>query len=143
MANVYDFYKPHLASEYPEVDGPLTQTCYPGALETTYDHFRLKDAQRLARLAGKDIKEAQHGDVSLEDFDYVAFHSPYGKLVQKGFARLVGDISTLSQPLHRSSSYLCTALQRLSLESDRCSLLRYRPLSCDSSSIRDDPEQGH
>jgi hydroxymethylglutaryl-CoA synthase len=29
-------------------------------------------------------------DVSLEDFDYVAFHSPYGKLVQKGFCRMVG-----------------------------------------------------
>lgn len=86
MANVYDFYKPHLASEYPEVDGPLTQTCYPGALEQSYDHFRLKDAKRLAKLAGK---EASLADVTLEDFDFLAFHSPYGKLVQKGFARLV------------------------------------------------------
>lgn len=88
MANVYDFYKPHLLSEYPEVDGPLTQTCYPGALERSYDHFRLKETKRIAIKEGKALKEGM-GEVSLEDFDFVAFHSPYGKLVQKGFARLV------------------------------------------------------
>ena len=82
MANVYDFYKPHLSSEYPEVDGPLTQTSYPGALERSYDAFRTKESKRLG---GKGDK----GDVSLDDFDYVCFHSPYGKLVQKGFARLM------------------------------------------------------
>ncbi|KAK4703136.1 hydroxymethylglutaryl-CoA synthase, partial [Phenoliferia sp. Uapishka_3] len=82
MANVYDFYKPHLSSEYPEVDGPLTQTSYPGTLEKAYDHFRAKESKRLG---GKgDLK-----DVSLDDFDYLVFHSPYGKLVQKGFARLM------------------------------------------------------
>ncbi|KPV75267.1 uncharacterized protein RHOBADRAFT_36114 [Rhodotorula graminis WP1] len=83
MANVYDFYKPHLSSEYPEVDGPLTQTCYPTALETSYDHFRLKESRRLGNAKG-DKK-----DVSLDDFDYACFHSPYGKLVQKGYARLL------------------------------------------------------
>ncbi|ORY92633.1 hydroxymethylglutaryl-CoA synthase [Leucosporidium creatinivorum] len=82
MANVYDFYKPRLSSEYPEVDGPLTQTCYPGALERSYDAFRVKESKRKG---GK----GDMADVSLEDFDYVVFHSPYGKLVQKGFARLL------------------------------------------------------
>lgn len=95
MQNVYDFHKPHLASEYPEVDGPLTQTCYPGALEKSYDAFRLKDAKRLAKVAGQEVTKAHLGEVSLEDFDYVAFHSPYGKLVQKGFARLVSFASFL------------------------------------------------
>ncbi|GAA6064704.1 hypothetical protein JCM10212_000121 [Sporobolomyces blumeae] len=80
MANVYDFYKPHLSSEYPEVDGPLTQTCYPSALEHSWDHFRAKEARRI----GKDVK-----DVNVDTFDFFAFHSPYGKLVQKGFARLM------------------------------------------------------
>ncbi|KDE07083.1 hydroxymethylglutaryl-CoA synthase [Microbotryum lychnidis-dioicae p1A1 Lamole] len=82
MANVYDFYKPHLSSEYPEVDGPLTQTSYPGALEKSYDHWRQKEAQRLG-------KKGDMSAASVEDFDYLAFHSPYGKLVQKGFARLM------------------------------------------------------
>ncbi|GAA5970825.1 hypothetical protein JCM11641_004468 [Rhodosporidiobolus odoratus] len=83
MANVYDFYKPHLSSEYPEVDGPLTQTCYPNALEQSYDHFRRKESKRLGNANG-DLK-----DVSIGSFDYFCFHSPYGKLVQKGFARLM------------------------------------------------------
>ncbi|GAA5903740.1 hypothetical protein JCM6882_003401 [Rhodosporidiobolus microsporus] len=83
MANVYDFYKPHLSSEYPEVDGPLTQTCYPSALENSYDAFRRKESRRLGNAKG-DMDA-----VSVEDFDYFCFHSPYGKLVQKGFARLV------------------------------------------------------
>ncbi|BGP15908.1 hypothetical protein JCM10213_003663 [Rhodosporidiobolus nylandii] len=83
MANVYDFYKPHLSSEYPEVDGPLTQTCYPNALEQSYDAFRRKESKRLGNAKG-DMK-----DVSIDSFDYFCFHSPYGKLVQKGFARLM------------------------------------------------------
>lgn len=82
MANVYDFYKPHLLSEYPEVDGPLTQTCYPTALEKSYDAFRAKDSKRKG---GK----GELSDVTLDDFDYICFHSPYGKLVQKGYARLL------------------------------------------------------
>jgi hydroxymethylglutaryl-CoA synthase len=83
MANVYDFYKPHLSSEYPEVDGPLTQTCYPNALEQSYDAFRRKESKRLGNAKG-DLK-----DVTIDAFDFFCFHSPYGKLVQKGFARLV------------------------------------------------------
>lgn len=80
----YDFYKPHLSSEYPEVDGPLTQTSYPGALERSYDAFRTKESKRKGGNGDKT-------DVTLEDFDYIVFHSPYGKLVQKGFARLVSS----------------------------------------------------
>nr|CAD1835374.1 unnamed protein product [Ananas comosus var. bracteatus] len=36
MAHVYDFYKPNLASEYPVVDGKLSQTCYLMALDSCY-----------------------------------------------------------------------------------------------------------
>ncbi|XP_039802246.1 NADP-dependent glyceraldehyde-3-phosphate dehydrogenase-like isoform X2 [Panicum virgatum] len=36
MAHVYDFYKPDLASEYPIVDGKLSQTCYLMALDSCY-----------------------------------------------------------------------------------------------------------
>jgi hydroxymethylglutaryl-CoA synthase len=28
MANTYDFYKPQLSSEYPEVDGPVSVVTY-------------------------------------------------------------------------------------------------------------------
>ncbi|KAJ4832234.1 hypothetical protein Tsubulata_001991 [Turnera subulata] len=36
MSHAYDFYKPNLASEYPVVDGKLSQTCYLMALDTCY-----------------------------------------------------------------------------------------------------------
>lgn len=34
MENVYDFYKPDMSSEFPEVDGPLTIECYFRALDS-------------------------------------------------------------------------------------------------------------
>ncbi|VAI74672.1 unnamed protein product [Triticum turgidum subsp. durum] len=42
MAHVYDFYKPDLASEYPVVDGKLSQTCYLMALDSCYRQYCAK-----------------------------------------------------------------------------------------------------
>ncbi|KAH8926224.1 hydroxymethylglutaryl-CoA synthase [Atractiella rhizophila] len=78
IANVWDFYKPALASEYPEVDGPLSLSAYTGALDQAYQTYKAKVQKREGRA------------VSVKDsFDYVCFHSPYGKMVQKGFARMI------------------------------------------------------
>lgn len=77
MAHVYDFYKPDLASEYPVVDGKLSQTCYLMALDICYKYFCAK----YEKLEGKQF--------SISDADYFVFHSPYNKLVQKSFARLI------------------------------------------------------
>ncbi|KAH9299940.1 hypothetical protein KI387_011523 [Taxus chinensis] len=76
MAHAYDFYKPDLASEYPVVDGKLSQNCYLMALDSCYNRFCNKFKKRDGR------------QFSLLDADYVALHSPYNKLVQKSFARL-------------------------------------------------------
>ncbi|XP_073011693.1 hydroxymethylglutaryl-CoA synthase [Typha latifolia] len=76
MAHVYDFYKPNLASEYPVVDGKLSQTCYLMALDSCYRRF----CSKYENLEGKQF--------SISDVDYFVFHSPYNKLVQKSFARL-------------------------------------------------------
>ncbi|XP_068649889.1 hydroxymethylglutaryl-CoA synthase-like [Aristolochia californica] len=76
MAHVYDFYKPNLASEYPVVDGKLSQTCYLMALDTCYKRF----CNKFEKYEGKQF--------SIADADYFVFHSPYNKLVQKSFARL-------------------------------------------------------
>ena len=51
MANTWDFYKPDLSSEYPEVDGKLSLTSYVGALEETYITFRNKEVNRLRCLS--------------------------------------------------------------------------------------------
>ncbi|KAF8412337.1 hypothetical protein HHK36_000299 [Tetracentron sinense] len=76
MSHVYDFYKPNLASEYPVVDGKLSQTCYLMALDSCYKRF----CNKFEKLEGKPF--------SISDAAYFVFHSPYNKLVQKSFARL-------------------------------------------------------
>ncbi|XP_019172740.1 PREDICTED: hydroxymethylglutaryl-CoA synthase-like [Ipomoea nil] len=77
MAHVYDFYKPILDSEYPVVDGKLSQTCYLMALDSCYKNL----CQKYETLEGKPF--------SVDEASYFVFHSPYNKLVQKSFARLI------------------------------------------------------
>jgi hydroxymethylglutaryl-CoA synthase len=77
MEHVYDFYKPDLSSEFPEVDGPLTIACFFRALDHCYGRY-------LGRL---EKKECISG-AGLANFDYLCLHSPYTKLVQKSLGRL-------------------------------------------------------
>lgn len=77
MEHVYDFYKPKLASEYPVVDGKLSQTCYLKALDRCYGRL----CKKFEKVEGRQF--------SLSDTDFVVCHSPYNKLVQKSFGRLI------------------------------------------------------
>ncbi|KAI8454138.1 hypothetical protein BY996DRAFT_6454361 [Phakopsora pachyrhizi] len=43
------------------------------------------------RLAGSDYSGDTKASISLDSLDYVAFHGPYGKLVQKATAQMVGN----------------------------------------------------
>ncbi|WFD00485.1 hydroxymethylglutaryl-CoA synthase [Malassezia yamatoensis] len=93
MANAWDFYKPDLTSEYPTVDGPLTLQTYLGSVDLAYDAFRnkynkLAEAKHL-KLNKSTTSDDSRAHFGLDDVDFVAMHSPYAKLVQKGFARLV------------------------------------------------------
>lgn len=90
MVNTYDFYKPKLDSEYPEVDGPLSITTYVSAIDAAYGAFRRKHAKakKVASLNGNGDAAALAA-FSLEDVDYPVFHSPYCKMVQKAHARLI------------------------------------------------------
>ena len=111
MANTYDFYKPKLDSEYPEVDGPASITTYISALDASYARFREKTAKAQKAKAAPTSHEngeangssAAPADVksafSLDNVSYPVFHSPYGKLVQKGHARLLFN-DFLSNPTH-------------------------------------------
>lgn len=76
MDHAYDFYKPDPTSEYPTVDGNLSQNCYLKALEKTYEGIKMKSL-----LAGTS-------KISIKDSDYFIFHAPYSKLVQKAFTTL-------------------------------------------------------
>ncbi|KDQ26574.1 hypothetical protein PLEOSDRAFT_1071633 [Pleurotus ostreatus PC15] len=99
MSNTYDFYKPNLSSEYPEVDGPVSVVTYIAALDEAYSRFREKTARqlKLAQINGYSNGHVHSGDkpadpkaaFSLQDVDYALFHSPYGKQAVKGHARML------------------------------------------------------
>jgi hydroxymethylglutaryl-CoA synthase len=81
VMDVYDFYKPH-HSEYAEVDGACSQNCYLRSVDSCFNGLKGK----ALKLSGEKL--------SVGSFDYYCFHSPYNKLVQKGFGRLVySDLS--------------------------------------------------
>ncbi|EDO36099.1 predicted protein, partial [Nematostella vectensis] len=77
MQHAYDFYKPDMTSEYPVVDGRLSIKCYFNAVDQCYKAF----TEKTAKVENKD-------SVGLEDIDYVAFHTPFCKIVQKSLARM-------------------------------------------------------
>ena len=74
--DVYDFYKPY-HSEYAAVDGKLSQWAYLSSVDTCYQRYKEK------------YNKKYNDQITINHFDYFAFHSPYNKLVQKGFARLI------------------------------------------------------
>ena len=88
VENVYDFYKPNMASEYPEVAGSMSVQCYLRALDKCYQLYCQK-AERQKGLNGGELGEVgQKTHCTLDSFDAVIFHSPFSKLVQKSLARL-------------------------------------------------------
>lgn len=84
--HVWDFYKPEPLSEYPTVDGSLSQTCYIQSLDDCYTRFCAKNDAVVQRQHRSDEPVAPF---TIASVDHAVFHSPYNKLVQKSFARLV------------------------------------------------------
>lgn len=78
MMDVYDFYKPE-HSEYPVVDGKLSQWAFLTSVDKCYMRYKQKFAARYKLNKPLDVNH----------FDFFAFHTPYNKLIQKGFARLL------------------------------------------------------
>ena len=83
MANTYDFYKPNLSSEYPEVDGPVSVVTYVAALDAAYNIFKEKVGRATKRAVVNGYASSSEPAFSLEDVDYAIFHSPYGKQAVK------------------------------------------------------------
>ncbi|XP_037355321.1 hydroxymethylglutaryl-CoA synthase, mitochondrial [Talpa occidentalis] len=82
MENAYDFYKPDSTSEYPLVDGKLSIQCYFRALDRCYALYRQK-IQKQWKQAGVDRP------FTLDDLQFMIFHTPFCKMVQKSLARLM------------------------------------------------------
>ncbi|CAM9651774.1 unnamed protein product [Phaeothamnion confervicola] len=94
--DVWDFFKPDMSSEYPAVNGALSQTCYLRALDDCYGRLAAKlervDSSAAAvgsGMAAADASAAGAGIFTREAVDYFVFHAPYNKLVQKSYARLL------------------------------------------------------
>jgi len=79
VEDAYDFYKPNLESEYPIVDGKLSISCYLRALDRCYYDYR----SRFRALTGQSSFQLDR------DVAFACFHSPYSKLVQRSWARLL------------------------------------------------------
>ncbi|KAL5354574.1 3-hydroxy-3-methylglutaryl coenzyme A synthase [Pseudogymnoascus australis] len=87
MEHAYDFYKPDLTSEYPYVDGHYSLTCYTKALDSSYREYIKREAKQA--INGTNGHSEASDKTALDRFDYLAFHTPTCKLVQKCYARLL------------------------------------------------------
>lgn len=91
MQHCYDFYKPDMSSEYPIVDGKLSIKCYFTALDKCYQLYKDRFSKKF---------KSSQPLTTVEDFDYVLFHTPFCKIVQKSFGRLVlSDFLALKEKL--------------------------------------------
>ncbi|WYZ35607.1 hypothetical protein EsH8_X_000254 [Colletotrichum jinshuiense] len=91
MSHAYDFYKPDLTSEYPYVDGHYSLNCYTKALDAAYREYNKREItlSKAANGHANGNGEAKAAKSGLDRFDYLAFHAPTCKLVQKSYARLL------------------------------------------------------
>ncbi|KAG8169443.1 hypothetical protein KVR01_000188 [Diaporthe batatas] len=89
MQHVYDFYKPDLTSEYPYVDGHYSINCYTEALDAAYRSYCAKEKKLQNGTANGNGVTDGPVKTPLDRFDYMAFHAPTCKLVQKSYARLL------------------------------------------------------
>ena len=77
MAHVYDFYKPDMSSEYPVINGQLSLKCYLSALDTCYQLYGRKFNKKFGLTE----------PFTLKNIEYMVFHTPYCKIVQKSVGR--------------------------------------------------------
>lgn len=93
MEHAYDFYKPDLTSEYPYVDGHYSVNCYTKALDAAYRAYCQKEKKLQNGVANGHANGNGVADgpvkTPLDRFDYLTFHAPTCKLVQKSYARLL------------------------------------------------------
>lgn len=103
--NVYDFFKPRMTSEYPEVDGKLSVECYIRALTRCYVAYCgkllsiVENAQNQSKMLLSSVNAANcFEDCNKEKVldaervprfvDFFIFHSPFSKMARKAFARV-------------------------------------------------------
>lgn len=66
MEHAYDFYKPDLHSEYPVVDGQLSNKCYLKALDVVYNRYLDKFAKVVSACRSRCLPRKTHKIFRLE-----------------------------------------------------------------------------
>ena len=93
ICHAYDFYKPVLDSEYPVVDGKLSIQCYLSSLDKCYNLYKKKfftvNSNEVLINENNDKNNNVNNEFNMTKANAFIFHSPYCKLVQKSFARLL------------------------------------------------------
>ncbi|KAJ5235191.1 uncharacterized protein N7469_004359 [Penicillium citrinum] len=87
ITHAYDFYKPDLTSEYPVVDGHFSLRCYTEAVDACYKAYGAREQTLKAVQNGTN--GATEPKTGLDRFDYILYHAPTCKLVQKSYARML------------------------------------------------------
>jgi hydroxymethylglutaryl-CoA synthase len=101
LTHAYDFYKPDLTSEYPVVDGQHSLRCYTEAVDACYKAY---DAREKVLKSNQNGTNGTNGAIDesktpLDRFDYILYHAPTCKLVQKSYGRMLYN-DYLNNPSH-------------------------------------------
>lgn len=83
--NSYDFFKPNPANSHPIVNGPLSLVMYYECLDYCYFEYRKKAMDRAESQREDKNKRTQ---ISVDDFDYICFHTPFQNHIKKCTGRL-------------------------------------------------------
>ena len=95
MQHCYDFYKPDMATEYPVVDGKLSLKRYFTALDKCYQLYKNSFGLKC---------KSSHDKPLITDFDYMLFHTPFCKMVQKAFGRMmIHDLLALGEDIDENA----------------------------------------
>ncbi|KAJ5582465.1 hypothetical protein N7535_001085 [Penicillium sp. DV-2018c] len=109
LTHAYDFYKPDLTSEYPVVDGHYSLRCYTEAVDACYKAYGAREKTLKARANGVNVH------LPLDRFDYILFHAPTCKLVQKSYARMLYN-DYLANPSNPAFAEVAPELRDLDYE---------------------------
>ncbi|KAL4945020.1 hypothetical protein BDV06DRAFT_185807 [Aspergillus oleicola] len=116
ITHAYDFYKPDLTSEYPVVDGHFSLRCYTEAVDACYKAYNARE-KTLKEKTQNGTNGATHDESKneLDRFDYILFHAPTCKLVQKSYARMLYN-DFLNNPTHPSFAEVAPELRDIDYE---------------------------
>lgn len=113
VTHAYDFYKPDLTSEYPVVDGHFSLRCYTEAVDACYKAYAAREKTLKEKATNGTNGAAQdESKTPLDRFDYICYHAPTCKLVQKSFGRMLYN-DYLTNPSHPAFAEVAPELREM------------------------------